>query len=124
GLAPDVRRTTNSSPAGHIKCLLPPTLAGSADYLASTRNAGTPPLQASRFVHCGLETNSPLLGRRIRISGWLKTSDVAVMAGATVVIMNGEGHVFADDPMTDRPIRGITDWKQIEIVTDVPSEPC
>jgi len=26
--------------------------------------------------------------------------------------------------MTDRPIRGTTDWQKIEMVTDVPSEPC
>jgi hypothetical protein len=26
--------------------------------------------------------------------------------------------------MSDRPIRGTTDWQQIEIVTDLPDEPC
>jgi RNA polymerase sigma factor (sigma-70 family) len=123
-VAAGVRRTTNSPPAGHIKCLVTPTASGSAEYLASLNAPGGRPLQASRFIHHTVTTNSPFLGKRIRASGWLKTSNVEVMAGATLVIMNAEGRIFADDPMTGRPVLGTTDWKQIEIVTDVPSEPC
>jgi len=118
-----VRRTTNSAPAGHIKCLIKPTSPGSADYLASI-NRTNRPLQACRFTYHNVTTNSPLLGKRIRASGWIKTEDVEVMAGASLVILNGEGHIFASDPMTDRPILGTADWMEIEIITDVPSEPC
>jgi len=120
---PAVRRTTNSLPAGHIKCLVKPTAPGSADYLASI-NATNRPLQACRFAYYTVTTNSPLLGKRIRASAWLKTKDVEVMAGVTLVIMNSDGHVFASDPMTGRPLLGSGDWMEIEIVTDVPSEPC
>jgi len=122
-VASNVRRTTNSSPAGHIKCLVKPKSSGSADYLASL-NSGNRPLQACRFITHTVTTNSPFLGKRIHVSGWLKTSNVEVMAGATLVILNAEGHIFADDPMTDRPIQGTTDWMEIEMITDVPSEPC
>src|SRR6266446_4301706 len=106
-LARDVRRTTNSAPAGHIKCLVTPTSSDSADYLASLTNR---PLQALRFIHYSVATNSALSGKRIRISGWLKTSEVAVRAGASLVILNAEGRIFASDPMTDRPIGGTSDW--------------
>ena len=119
---PKVRRTTNSPPAGHIKCLVEPTSPGSTDYLASTRTQDA--LQASRFTFHLVSTNSPLLGKRIRATGWLKTTNVEVMAAATLVIIGSKGQIFADDPMTDRPVRETTDWKQIEIITDVPSEPC
>ena len=122
-IAPDVRRTPNSLPAGHIKCLVKPTSPGSADYLASI-NPSNRPLQSCRLTYHTVTTNSPLFGKRIRASGWLKTKDVQVMAGVSLVIMNADGHVFASDPMTDRPILGTADWMEIEIVTDVPSEPC
>jgi hypothetical protein len=121
-VAPAVRRTTNSPPAGHIKCLVAPASFGSRDYLATLKSPA--PLQAYRFTYHSFTTNSALLGKRIRVSGWLKTSEVAVMAGASLVILNAKGKIFANDPMTARPVRGTTDWKEIEIVTDVPSEPC
>ena len=119
----DVRRISNSPPAGHIKCLIKPTSSGSADYLASI-NRTQRPLQACRFTYHTVTTNSPLLGKRIRVSGWLKSKDAEVMAGASLVILNADGHIFASDPMTDRPILGTADWVEIEIITDVPPEPC
>jgi len=123
GVSPEVRRTIHSSPAGHIKCLVKPKSPGSADYLASL-NASNRPLQACRFLYHAVTTNSPLFGKRIRASGWLKTRDVDVMAGASLIIISPNGRIFANDPMTDRPLQGTADWMEIEIVTDVPSEPC
>jgi len=118
GLAHDVRRTSNSSPAAHIKSLTQPT---TAEYLASLT---TRPLLASRFAHHVVNSNSPLWGRRVRISGWLKTRAVMVRAGMSVVIIDAEGHIFACDPMTDRPVRDTMDWHEVEIITDVPAAPC
>jgi RNA polymerase sigma factor (sigma-70 family) len=117
----DVRRTTNSQPAGHIKCLVAPVSPGSADYLATL---STRPLQASRFTRYDVGTNSAISGKRIRVSAWLKTREVDVKAGGFLVIVNAEGHIFACDPMTDRPINGTTEWNEIEMITDVPSEAC
>ena len=101
--------------------LVPAVSSGSADYLSTL---STRPLHSSRFTRHEVGTNSAILGKRIRISAWLKTKDVQVKAGAFLVIVNSEGHVFAVDPMTDRPINGTTDWNEIEMITDVPSEPC
>ncbi len=119
---PDVRRTTNSPPAGHIKSLVAPKGSGAADYLASLNSAK--PLHSARYIRYDLGKHSALLGKRIRVSGWVKTRDVANWAGGALAIINADGHIFACDAMTDRPISGTTDWRQIEIVTDAPSEPC
>jgi RNA polymerase sigma factor (sigma-70 family) len=121
---PNTRRTANSSPAGHIKSLVTPSASGAADYLASISASGAKPLQSARYIDYDVAKNSALLGKRIRASGWIKTKDVANWAGASLIIFNDKGHIFASDPMTDRPIHGTTDWRQFEIVTDVPSEPC
>lgn len=120
---PNVKRTPDSAPAQHIQCLIKPT--GANDYLASTVGAGTNrALIGTCYINHRVEANSSLLGKRVRISGWIKTKDVASWAGATLVILNRNWHVFADDDMTDRPVRGTSDWTQIEIITDVPKEPC
>src|SRR5208282_3565798 len=103
---PDTRRTTNSAPAGHIKCLVTPTSAGSADYLKSNSQ-----LADYRFIQHVVTKNSALFGKRIRITGWIKTSDVRNWAGAVLTIVNDQGHIFANDEMTDRPIHGTTDWQ-------------
>jgi RNA polymerase sigma factor (sigma-70 family) len=120
---PNVRRTTNSAPAGHIKSLVKPTSSGSAEFLATTTGTNRW-LAASRNVRYHVTKNSSLLGKRIRISGWVKTRDVINWAGATMLVVDKDGHIFADDDMPDRPIHGTTDWQQIEFVTDVPNEPC
>jgi hypothetical protein len=67
---------------------------------------------------------SPLLGQHIRVTGWLKTKEVRSWVGAFVILWGKNGVHLAYDDMSDRPIRGTTDWQQIEIVTDVPHEPC
>ncbi len=124
GIDPDTRRTTSSPPAGHIKCLVTPTSAGSADYLDSLPSVFARGLAASRHSKYFVNTNSPLLGKRIRITGWMKTADVRNWAGVEMVIANLGGRIFAFDGMFDRPLRGTTGWQQVEFVTDVPPEPC
>jgi RNA polymerase sigma factor (sigma-70 family) len=121
---PDTRRTTNSAPAGHIKCLVTPTSTGSADYLKSLPSAFVPGLAAARYINYFVNKDSSLFGKRIRITGWMKTSDVRNWAGANLVVANLGGYIFAFDGMYDRPLHGTTGWQQVEFVTDVPKEPC
>ena len=118
---PNVKRTPDSEPAGHVKSLVEPT--GADDYLASLGGTNRP-LSGSRYVTYHVAKGSALLGKRVRIGGWMKTSDVKSWAGATLLIQNQAGYIFADDDMTDRPIRGTTDWQQVDFVADVPNEPC
>jgi hypothetical protein len=40
------------------------------------------------------------------------------------MVRDKDGRVFAWDAMFDRPLHGTTDWQPIEMVADVPREPC
>jgi RNA polymerase sigma factor (sigma-70 family) len=117
---PNMRRTPESDPALHIKSVIAPATAD--EFLAST--TGKKWLGGQSYMVHRVAKNSPLLGKRVRIGGWIKTKDVTAWAGATLEILNKDGHIFADDDDTDRPIRGTTDWQVITFVADIPNEPC
>jgi RNA polymerase sigma factor (sigma-70 family) len=120
----DMRRTTNSAPAGHIRSLAAPTSNGSADYLRAAPAAMAPGPTASRFVVYPITLGSSLLGKRIRVSGWMKAQDVGNWAGVSLTVANLGGHIFASDQASDRPIHGTTGWQPVAMVTDIPNEPC
>jgi RNA polymerase sigma factor (sigma-70 family) len=120
---PDTKRTPDSAPAGHVKSLVAPALAGAADYLKTVNNPNGS-LNGARYVFHNVTQDSPFLGKRVRISGWVKTRDVQNWAGGILQIVNKQGHIFADDEMNANAIRGTTDWQRIEMVADVPVEPC
>jgi RNA polymerase sigma factor (sigma-70 family) len=124
-LDPEAKRTSDSSPAGHIKSLTDPGPSGSADYLKTVGANGTGrPLQACRFMRQDFTNESPFLGHRIRVSGWVKTKDVAHWVGFSALVLNSNGHIFSDGDMNGAPIQGTTDWQEIDWVTDIPTEPC
>jgi RNA polymerase sigma factor (sigma-70 family) len=112
---PLTKRTNNSAPAGHIKSLVDPAGPDSPDYLR---------VQSSRVALLGVTKDSPLFGKRIRLTGWLKTKEVDNWAGFQLMIRNPAGKIIAMDEMMDRPTRGTTDWQQFQIVVDVPPEHC
>ncbi len=60
------------------------------------------------------------LGKRVRLSGWLKT-DTAEAAGLWMRL-DGEKRLLGFDNMMPRAVKGTTDWKQYEVVLDVPPE--
>jgi RNA polymerase sigma factor (sigma-70 family) len=115
GIDPNTKRTPNSAPAGYINSLIAPAPRGSPDYLR---------LRAQRVAHLEVTKDSPLFGKRIRLTGWLKTSEVDNGTSLGVMIRNPAGRIIAMDEMMDRPVRGSTDWKQYEMVADVPEESC
>jgi len=117
-------RTSNSTPAIHIKSLVEPTATGAADYLRSLSKPFERGLSAARETHYFVNKDSVLFGKRIRVTSWMKTSNVHNWACATLAVANTEGHIFSFDGMYDRPLSGTTDWQQIEFVADVPAEPC
>lgn len=121
---PGTRRTPDSAPAGHLKCLLAPTSAGPADYLNSVPSPGARGLAASRGVRYVVAKDSKLLGKRVRVTGWIKTRDVRNWAGATLVVGKQGGPISSFDDMSDRAIRGTADWQQVEMIADIPTEPC
>ncbi|HXF10448.1 MAG TPA: sigma-70 family RNA polymerase sigma factor [Desulfuromonadaceae bacterium] len=117
----DTKHTPESAASAHIKSLF--TSASPADFIISTTGTNRW-LGVSFYTNHIVRANSPLLGKRIRISGWIKTKDVVNGAAGSLVIFGKDGYIHAEDNMTDRQVRGTTDWQQIEVVTDVPKEPC
>jgi hypothetical protein len=61
-------------------------------------------------------------GKRIRLSGYLKT--IGVNEGTAVLFMrvDGGGVVQTSDYMQNRPVMLTSDWKRQEIVLDIPSD--
>jgi hypothetical protein len=61
-------------------------------------------------------------GKRVRFSGYLRTSGVRVGWAGLWLRVDGpsEGEVLAFDNMESRPVKGTTDWKQYSIVLDIP----
>jgi hypothetical protein len=62
------------------------------------------------------------LGKRVRMSVWIKTEDVQEWASAWLrVDGEGQGQMRAFDNMCNRLIVGSSDWKKYDIVLDVPN---
>lgn len=61
------------------------------------------------------------LGKRIRMSGFIKSKDVDDKAGFWLrVDQSHSNDPLSFDNMLNRPIKGTTEWKKYEIVLDVP----
>ncbi len=121
-------RTPASQPAGHIKSVVAPTTEGSGDYLQSIGGVpgatyGGGQTGVRQFIH-EIKADSALYGKHVRITGWMKTKDVRNWAGVSMFLTDTNGATYHDDNMGDRPLHGTTDWQQVEIVTDLPKEPC
>jgi RNA polymerase sigma factor (sigma-70 family) len=125
GLDPDMRRTSNSAPAIHLKGPLPPP----PDLPPNFSDAALQKAGESSSAYYMVTNGSSLMGRHIRITGWLKCSKVQNWAAAYFCIYNPKNNRFlrfdSMDDRDDRPIlQGTMDWRQIEFVTDIPDEPC
>src|SRR5580765_4094831 len=121
---PNTRRTSNSAPAIHIKCLVTPTSTGSADFLKSLDSFVGGGLAASRAGGYPVANSSTLSGQRIRVTGWMKTSGVGNWAGTSLGFIKANDERGSWDLMHDRPLHGTMDWQQIQFIVDVPKEPC
>jgi hypothetical protein len=60
------------------------------------------------------------LGKRVRLSGYIKSADVSKWAGMWFRVDGQPGKTLAFDNMQDRAIKGTTAWKKYEIILDVP----
>src|SRR5262249_6038267 len=64
-------------------------------------------------------------GQRLRMTAYVKSKDVENFAGLWMRIegFDGKGNYsLSSDYMGNRPIKGSNDWKQYEVVLDVPKE--
>ncbi|MBP1611320.1 MAG: AraC/XylS family transcriptional regulator [Acidobacteria bacterium] len=63
----------------------------------------------------------PFIGKRVRMSAYIKTERVTEWAGMTMrVDGKNPNDRLGFDNMHARPIRGTTEWQRYEIVLDVP----
>jgi RNA polymerase sigma factor (sigma-70 family) len=64
------------------------------------------------------------LGRRVRLSGWVKTEDANDGGGHLWLRVDGQqrGVSLQFDNMDNRPIKGTTEWQQYSVVLDVPPD--
>jgi hypothetical protein len=61
------------------------------------------------------------LGKRVRLSGYVKSEDVKSWAGLWTRVDKGNS-VVALDNMQNRGIKGTADWQQYAVVLDVPND--
>jgi hypothetical protein len=60
-------------------------------------------------------------GKRIRLSGFLKTTNVTVRARLWMRVDSEKG-IVGQDAMHDRALKGTNNWSKLEIVLDVPED--
>ena len=59
-------------------------------------------------------------GKRLRLSGYIRTREVADRGAGLWVQIGGGGGSVGFDNMSNRPVKGTTDWAKYEVVLDVP----
>jgi hypothetical protein len=59
-------------------------------------------------------------GKRLRLSGYIKTNQVEGWAGMWMNIADSGNQLLVLDNMQNRPIMGASDWREYEIVLDIP----
>jgi hypothetical protein len=70
-----------------------------------------------------MQTFAPgsLLGKRVRFSGYVRSREVTGWAGLWMRVDGPNGETLAFDNMQKRAIKGTGDWKEYQIVLDVPA---
>jgi hypothetical protein len=109
-------------------------LAGSkpADYSVSTESQAHSGKQCARLGSVAPRPTgfgtlmqmfdaSQYRGKKLRVTGYVRTLDVVDWAGLWMRVDGVAGQVLAFDNMVKRPIKGTTEWVQYSIVLDVPA---
>lgn len=62
-------------------------------------------------------------GKRVRLSGWIKTSEANEGGGHLWMRIDGQerGQMLGFDNMDNRPVKGTNDWQEASVVLDVPA---
>ena len=87
------------------------------------KSTGTIPAQKFGTLLRGTKTPVEFLGKRVRLSGYLKTENVTDWASFFFAVDGPvENKSVAFDNMNNRPVKGTTGWRKYEIVLDVPAK--
>jgi hypothetical protein len=62
------------------------------------------------------------VGKRVRLSGWIKTEDANQGGGSLWLRIDGQerGQMLGFDNMQNRAVKGTSDWQEASLVLDVP----
>ena len=94
---------------------------GGQGFAGATIKANTDSPRGSAILAQSIRADA-YRGKRVRLSGYLKT--IGVNEGTAVLFMrvDGDGVVQTSDYMQNRPLMFTNDWSRQEIVLDVPSD--
>ncbi|MDF1502942.1 erythromycin esterase family protein [Roseisolibacter sp. H3M3-2] len=93
--------------------------ARSGDWSATIRSMDASPGAAFLALAQQLDA-APWLGRRVRLRGWVRTNAMDGGGARLWLRVDGAGTTLALDNMQGRGVLGTSDWRQLEIVADVP----
>jgi hypothetical protein len=82
------------------------------------------PRTPQRFAYYdrGDRSVEPYLGKRIRMTAWLKCENVTGPSGLSIHVNGPSFQKIADDDTHGhRPLRGTTDWQKYEAIANVPA---
>ena len=89
----------------------------SSGYIQSKATASTGSYEQSHFKRA-----IDYRGKRLRLSGYIKTEQVTGRAGIWVSVVDSSNQLLGLDNMQNRPITGTTNWQKYEIVLDIPED--
>ena len=100
----DSTQTWGGMPSAYVQSLTPEVEKGFGGMMQTTA--------ADNYV-----------GKRVRLSGWIKTEDANQGGGHLWLRVDGQeqGHVLQFDNMDNRAVKGTSDWQEASVVLDVPS---
>ena len=100
----DATQTWGGMPSAYVESLTPSVENGFGGMMQTT--------SAESFV-----------GKRVRLSGWVKTEDANEGGGRLWLRIDGQerGQMLGFDNMQNRAVKGTNDWQETSVVLDVPT---
>jgi RNA polymerase sigma factor (sigma-70 family) len=100
----DSTETWGGMPSAYVESLTPQVEGGFGGMMQS--------ISAEAYV-----------GKRVRLSGWVKTKDANEGGGRLWLRIDGQerGQMLGFDNMNNRPVKGTADWQEASVVLDVPA---
>jgi hypothetical protein len=113
---PDLVFVDRSTPDQYLAGIDPQVERSGSGPVGYIRSLGKATGHGTRAAQVAAE---PFHGKRVRVSGWVRTRDVKNWAGIQVSVVGLDGRLLSNDDMADRPITGSADWRQYDCVLDV-----
>jgi hypothetical protein len=100
----DATQSWGGMPSAYVESLTPQVEGGFGGMMQTT--------SAENYV-----------GKRVRLSGWIKTEDANEGGGHLWLRVDGEtrGQSLQFDNMDNRAVKGTSDWQEASVVLDVPA---